>query len=449
MPSEGKRYLKGNWSRRGFLARLGEGVALLGLSGDAGLPEKKRFRLEALAGAEGIRWEAVRRSFLLPKGLVYMNNGTLGPCPGYVIDETLKAWRVLEENPADEVFGPFLEKMEQVRKKAAEFLGCSAEEMALTHNTTDGMNLIAQGLHLKRGQRVLTTEHEHPGGLAGWEYYAQREGIAIDRVPLPGPPRDAHEILERIESHLTSDTRAISVSHVTFSTGLQMPIREIADLARARNILLVVDGAQAPGMLNVNVKALGCHAYATSAHKWMLAPKGTGLLYISSEVGREIDPLPLQHGRGVYTASRGTPNVPAILGLGAAMDFLNHLGKGRVEGRALQLRDRIYEGLLQLPAGRLLSPPPGPMASAMVTWALPEDLDSAAMAQRLKEKHRVIVKVVPPSLVNGLRISAHIYNSEEDVEKLLAALRECLKSSSNGPSERMGNAGPLLGKTKK
>jgi selenocysteine lyase/cysteine desulfurase len=341
-----------------------------------------------------------------------------------VIAETLKAWRSLEENPADEAFGPFLERMEQVRQKAAEFLGCAKEEIVLTRNTTEGMNTVAQGLNLRPGQRILTTDHEHPGGTAGWEYYARRQGAVIDRITLPLPPRNAGEILDRIEAGITPDTRVISVSHVTFSTGLQLPIREIAKVARERGCLLVVDGAQAPGVLNVHVKELGCHTYATSAHKWMLAPKGTGILYLSDEAGLEIDPLFLQHGRAVYTASTGTRNVPAILGLGAAMDFLNHLGKGRVQERALSLRGQIYEALSDFPQVRVVSPPPGGMASALVTFALPEGVDNGLLAQRLKDRHRVIVKVVPPQLVNGLRVSAHVYNSEEDVEQLLAALRK-------------------------
>src|ERR1043166_7483336 len=168
-------------TRRDFLATLGitAGWMALGnasptLAGPSAVPPAN---LDSLIGPNGVDWNAVRRQFLLADGLVYMNNGSLGPSPSYVVQEAFKAWEKLEQNPVEEGFGPLLERAKAVRPRAAEFLGCSKDEIAITQNTTEGMNAIAQGLNLQAGQRVLTTDHEHPGGLVGWQYFAKRNGV--------------------------------------------------------------------------------------------------------------------------------------------------------------------------------------------------------------------------------------------------------------------------------
>jgi len=409
-------------SRRGFLAGAGLSLAALRAAGVLGADWPDVPNL-APASMNGAKWADVRQGFLLPQGLAYLNCGSLGPSPGYVLNESLKAWLELEQNPVHVGYGAMIKRMDEVRQKAAEFLGCKQAEIALTRNTTDGMNTVAQGLSLQEGQRVLTTDHEHPGGFVCWQYYAKRRGVKIDVVTLPTPPRTEGEVLERFKAKLTPATKVISVSHVTFTTGLRMPIRRIGEMARANGSLLVVDGAQAPGMISVNVKKLLCHAYATSGHKWLLGPKGTGLLYISSDTGGAIDPLLLHNGRGAYTAATGYRNVPGIVGLGAAIDLLAAVGKDRVEQRALELRAALTEGLKKQKNVRLLSPEAGSMASGMVSFALPEGADSGALARQLREKHRVVVKVLPGRPVSGLRVSTHVYNSTEDVGMLLAALR--------------------------
>jgi selenocysteine lyase/cysteine desulfurase len=368
-------------------------------------------------------WKTIRDQFLLPRDIVYLNTGTLGPCPGYVVNESLKAWLALEANPADEGFGECLRKMDGVRAKAAAFLGCETDEIALTRNTTEGMNAIAQGLHLEKGQRVLITNHEHAGGTVGWEYYARRRGVVLDTVQLPMPPGDPADILARFQEKLTPETRVVSLSHVTYTTGLRLPVREIGERARANGSLIVVDGAQAPCGVEVNLKDLGCDAYATSAHKWMLAPKGCGLLYVSKSARKQIDPLLLQHGLGAYTASTGTRDMVAVIGLGSAIDFLDRIGRKTIEQRALWLREHLVQEIRRLPRLRLVSPAAGPLAAPLLTFDLGEGVDNSALARALREKHQVIVKVVPRNIVNGLRISLHFFNTETDIERLMRALQ--------------------------
>ena len=253
--------------RRQFLHTLAGGAA-------AGLVPT----LQPLAPA------ATEREFLFTQGLTYLNTGTIGPTRRSTMDATQRAWAMLEENPIAH-YGQLAGQpmREDTRTVAAKFLGCDLDELALTGSTTAGMNAIAQGLRLGAGDRVVLTDQEHSGGLHCWQYLARHQGVELDVVAIPQAEHRTTAIVDAIAKSIRERTRVISVSHVFSSTGLRMPIAEIAALARSRGLMCVVDGAQAVGAIRVNVRELGCHAYATSGHKWLLGPKGTGLLYIAKD----------------------------------------------------------------------------------------------------------------------------------------------------------------------
>jgi selenocysteine lyase/cysteine desulfurase len=368
--------------------------------------------------------EEARSAMLLPKDLAYFNCGTLGPSPRCVLEESFEAWRKMEQDPADEGFGTFLGLAEQTRAKAAKLLGCQKDEIVITRNTTEGMNTVAQGLDWQKGDRVLTTDHEHEGGSVCWKYFAKRSGVEIDRITLPMPPGKPAEVLALLEAKLTRRTRVISVSHITFTTGLRMPLPQIAAMAKANGSLLVVDGAQAAGALDVDVKALGCDAYSTSGHKWLLGPKGTGILYIRKESADKFQPLLLDQGRSVYTTSAGTANLIGVIGLGLAIDFLAGVGKDKFQKHNMELAAYLYAKLKGLSGVRIVSPATGELSSPLVSVTLGEKADNAAVAARLREKHRIVVKLLPKEVTNGLRFSCHVYNNEEDCDRLVAALKQ-------------------------
>jgi selenocysteine lyase/cysteine desulfurase len=313
--------------------------------------------------------------------------------------------------------------MDDVRSQAAAFLGCKKDELVLTRSTTDGMNWVAQGLGLAAGDRVLTTDQEHPGGRACWDYVARKHGVVIDTVAIPPGENDARAIVDRFTKAMTPRTRVLSFSHLLSSTGLRMPVAEIAALARAHSGVAVVDGAQAAGGIAVDVMALGCHVYATSGHKWLLGPKGTGLLYLSEELGARVDPIALQGGRAAYSDSSGVSNLPGVLGLGAALDYLSAFGVAKIEAYNLALRHQAYESLATVPRIQVVSPPAGPLASPLLTYRLPEGVDSRALQLRLMQAHDVVVKVVPKQWLNGHRVSTHLFNSADDLDKLVRALK--------------------------
>ena len=360
--------------------------------------------------------------FLFSPGLHYLQTGSLGPTPRPVLEQAIAFWRELERNPTAIGYGAQEQAMDEVRHRAAGFLGCGTDELVLTRCTTDGMNQVAQGLRLSAGDRVLTTDQEHPGGRSCWDYLARTAGVGIDVVPIAPEAHDPEAIVAAFARAITPRTRVLSFSHLLSSTGLRMPVRALSLLARDRGCLAVVDGAQAAGGVAVDVKALGCHAYATSGHKWMLGPKGTGLLYLSAELGDRVDPIQLQAGRAAYSASSGVTSLPSVLGLGAAIDYVEAIGIGAIEAHNLRLRERVRAGLARLPRVMLVGAPDGPQATPLVSYRLPPAVEAHRLYQALLERHQVMVKVVPGNWFNGQRISTHLFNTEADVDALLEAL---------------------------
>ena len=361
--------------------------------------------------------------YLFTPGLVYLQTGSLGPTPRPVMERTIEAWKELELDPVRIGYGPDEVAMDGVRAQAATFLGCKTEEMVLTRSTTDGMNWVAQGVSLTSGDRILTTDQEHPGGRVGWDHVARRYGAAIDVVVIPPGENDAGAIIDRFARQITPRTRVLSFSHLLTSTGLRMPVAELSTLARARGCIVVVDGAQAAGGVAVDVQALGCHVYATSGHKWLLGPKGTGVLYLSEELGRAVDPIALQSGRAAYSDSSGVTNIPGVIGLGAAIAYHLDPGIAAIELHNLALRNRLYEALKGVPRIRVVSSPPGPLASPMLSYILPDSVDALTLHNAFRERHNVVVKVVPKNWFNGHRISTHLFNTDNDVDALVGALR--------------------------
>jgi selenocysteine lyase/cysteine desulfurase len=202
-----------------------------------------------------------------------------------------------------------------------------------------------------------------------------------------------------------------------------MPIADVAALARRKGVLCIVDGAQAVGQIDVDVKALGCDAYATSGHKWLMGPKGTGFVYINKDAGDGIAPPEWLMGKAYGSNSQGLSPMPLAVGLGEAIDRMLLLGMPHVEQHNRALARRIYTAFARMPALKLVSPPPGPLATALVAARIPDRIDSLALRKTMLDRHNVIIKMAEKRWFNGIRLSPHIFNDEEQVEEALAALR--------------------------
>ena len=389
-------------------------------------------------------WSRVGEEFLLRTGRIHFNCGSIGATPRAIVEAHKAYLDRMEEDPYAHAWSGYEEaRSEAVLDKAKDFIGArSRSEMLLTRNTTEAMNLVATGIRWEPGDEVLTTDHEHPGGILCWLHMQGMAGIRVRQIHLPTPTVDKAEILQRIEDGLTDRTRVVSVSHVNTTTGLRMPLAEIAAITRPRGILLVADGAQVPGMLDVNVRDLGVDAYASSSHKWMLAPKGTGLLYIRDEAASEIRPISASTGDGshhaVYMANGGTRNTPLMVAHGDTMDFHDVIGRPRVEARVLQLNRYLRDRLRPLATLTPVTPEDPELASAMVSY-IPTGKTVGQIYSQLAD-WGISIKQTGYNTVYGdndlprdgakvIRLSTHIFNDEEQIDRLARALADATGTS--------------------
>lgn len=364
--------------------------------------------------------------YLIADGITYMNTGTIGPCRRETIDASLKAWDDLESLPVKFYGIQGAEALaERTRTVAARFLGCDVSEIVVTNSTTSGMNAVAQGLRLAAGDRILITDQEHSGGLHCWKYFEKYYGAKIDTVAIRRGEFNSDAIVEKFKSSIDNRTKLISLSHVFSSTGLRMPVAEISALARANGILCIVDGAQAAGAIKVNVKELGCHAYATSGHKWLMGPKGTGLLYISKDAQAAIRPIQFDESYNTYNNGNGVVNLPCILGLAKAIEHLESIGMNKVEEHNLSLRNRLFDKLQNVTNMQVVSPPAGQLASPMITLLLADKFKRQAFVKMLLDKHKISIRATHPEFgFNGIRFSMHAFNTEKEVDRAADILRK-------------------------
>jgi selenocysteine lyase/cysteine desulfurase len=388
----------------------------------AGVP---LFAKEPARGEKAMRGLIPSDDLLIDPGIVHLQTGTLGLTPKPVFDATVTAARELELNPLIGAYGPGKEKLDGVRKRAAELLGCSFGEIILTGSTTAGMNMVAEGLRLSAGDRVITTDQEHHGGFLCWEWLKRRHGVELDIVAIPPGESDPQTIIDAFVRAITPRTKVISFSHILYSTGVRMPAAQICAVARDRGCISVIDGAQSVGAIPVDVRALGCHAYATTGHKWLNGPKGTGLLYLSGELGDAVDAMALQSGRQANSDATGISNIAGLHGLGAAIAYIQAIGVARIEQHNLALCTELREGLSRFPQIAFATPAEGPLVSQLVTFSI-GDVDVKKLRGTLAARHRIHVRAVEQGEYRGLRVSPHLFNSSEDIQALIRALHQLL-----------------------
>lgn len=357
----------------------------------------------------------IRNQLHIPKERLYLNTGSLGPSPMAVTDAVHEMMQQLEKNPAIENWGDLGTKMEGVRTKVGELINADPEDVILTRNTTEGLSLISQSLKLNKGDEILTTTHEHGGGEVGLEYLAATQGAVIKKLQIPAPATSKEAVIEAVVNNITPKTKVVMLSHVNTLTGLRMPFDVISKITKPKGILLIADGAQATGLISVDVKSMGVDAYAASGHKWMLGPKETGFVYWSKELQQKINPVFTSSGFGSYSASSGTRNVAVISGLGVAIDWLNLIGKEKIENRCLEIRSYCLSRLKELKGIVIISPQVDSLSTGIVSFTLKEGENRVIAGELAKED--IIVKVLPK--YNGIRISCHMFVSKPDIDRFI------------------------------
>jgi isopenicillin-N epimerase len=377
-----------------------------------------------------------RKRFLYSTDITYGNTGTLGACPRDVMDAYVQDLQRLEEELPDwpyfQADGEPLtgyQQMLSARNRIGAFVNADGKYIALMQNATMAMSCLANGIDLEAGDEVITTDQEHSGGIGGWRLRAARSGIVVKELPLDsaldGGPEAVVELFRRA---ITSRTRVLMVSQITSAFGIVMPARELCALAAEHGILSVVDGAQAIGQVPVDLQHLGCDAYVASPHKWMLAPKGTGFLYLRGDVPQRIwGTLAGSHyddwESGAFRFMQfGTGSVPIVSGLLAAFDFIDAIGLQRIVRWDHALTRQLRDGLEAIPEVHITSPAERQFAAAITTFRV-DGLSARELQNVLWEKK---IRVRAQNDRNGVRFCTHLYVAPADIEKSLAAIAEAV-----------------------
>ena len=378
-------------------------------------------------------WKEVRMQFPLKEGQTYFNNGTMGPSSGYTLNKMMGHMHYYGIHGAEIDYkngsGPALLSgyfpYEDIRKKVGQIINADFKTISLIQNATFGMNYVANGLELEKGDELLNTDQEHGGGFGAWRLLAKRNGCVYKMAKMPVPANDPEEIFDAIFKEVTKKTKVIAIPHLVSVYGTVMPVKEICAEARKRGIFTILDGAQTVGQIKVDVKDIGCDAYYSSLHKWLLAPAGSGILYINEDRIADIWTTVAsynwdnQDDHGFRIMQTGTGNPALMVGLEAALDFYNTIGPDRWSGRVKELGDYLRKGLSEIDKVTIHSSTHPEMCAGITTYAV-EGLTGPELQKTMWEREKLQPRSVGSAL---LRHSVHIYNSKAEIDKAIEVIK--------------------------
>jgi isopenicillin-N epimerase len=372
---------------------------------------------------EDAYWSELRKQFLIPEDEVYLNSGTVGSSPAPVLRAVFDGYneteKMAQQDPEDYPIWGYA-SWNEFRDPLAAFVGCKRDEIALLRNATEANSYIANGIDMKPGDEVLMTDQEHPGGEHPWNLRAKRYGVVVKKVALPKPVQNAEQVLNLFNDAITPRTRVMFFSHITTATGVVLPAKELCALARSKGVLSAVDGAHVIGMMRLNVQELGCDMYSSSQHKWLLAPKGSGFLYVRDEVIDRLWNTIATEGwddpkiRAERFQRIGSSNVPSLWGMRAAIKLAHDIGMDRIEHRHRQLCDYILSEMMKRGTESWTSPDPA-LRCAIATVNAPP-IQRMDLENWLWKTHKIRIRGGEPS---KLRFSTPYYLQRKDIDRFL------------------------------
>jgi selenocysteine lyase/cysteine desulfurase len=358
----------------------------------------------------------------------------MGPTSGYALDQMIHHMMHYNKEAATIDYkngsGPELLSgyfpYEELRTKLGKIINCDFKEVSLVQNATFGMNYVGMGLQLNKGDELLNTNQEHGGGFGAWQLLSKRKGCIYKQAILPVPANDPQQIIDAIFKEVTKKTKVIAIPHIVSGFGTVMPVKAICTEAKKRGIFTVLDGAQCVGHVKVDVKDIGCDAYYSSLHKWLLAPAGSGLLYVNKEVVSDIWSTVAsynwdnQEDHGFRLMQNGTGNAALLAGYDAAVDFFNTIGEEKWLGRIKELGCYLRSGLKEMPHVTIESSTNEAMAAGITTYGV-SGISGPDLQKTMWEQEKLQPRSVGEK---NIRHSVHIYNSKEEIDRALSIIKE-------------------------
>jgi selenocysteine lyase/cysteine desulfurase len=427
-------------ARRRFLQAVGAAGGLTALMGPEALPAGAATAPGAgltpqETAAEESLWAETQQAFTMTRSLVNLDNGFTCPCPRAVSEAVAGYIRAQEELPYALWLRNARERTAGVRTGLAQLFGTDPEQIAVTRNATEALKTVLNGFPLKPGEEILTSTHDYDSMLELLDQRERKDAIRVIKAVVPILPATMDELAGIFERAITPRTRLILASHMTYTTGQIFPIRAICEIAHRRGIDVIVDGAHAFGQLDFKLADLGCDYYATSLHKWLLAPKGTGMLFVRKDRIGTIPPLygPVSEAAGGAIRkfeSVGVQDSSRVLGIGDALAFHNAIGARRKEERLRYLKNYWAERLRRLPNIRLYTPLE-PEASCGIAAVGIEAVDPTALHDYLWDAHRIHTSrgyYEAGGKMRFLRISPNLYTTLKELDYFCAVMERVAAS---------------------
>ena len=427
------------YTRRDFIGALGGSAAGLATGAAFDPAGFSRF-LDTVAAVTGSPdevardedfWYEVQQAFTVDRSLVNLNNGGVSPAPTIVQDAMKRHLDYSNEAPVYTMWQILEPQKEGVRQRLARAFGCSAEEIALTRNASEGLQISQFGFDLDAGDEVLTTNQDYGRMITTFKQRERRDGIRMVQFSSPTPSEDPDEIVRLFEQHITPRTRLILMCHIINITGQILPVKGVVAMARARGIPVIVDGAHAFAHFRFTHADLDCDYYASSLHKWLLAPIGTGMLYVRKDKIRDLWPLQAAAETqdddirkfeeiGTHPAANG-------LAIAEALTFHQGIGAERKEARLRYLTHYWAERLLQHDGIRLHTSL-DPRFSCAIGNVEIVGVDPSALATHLWDKYRIIVVPIKHAEFQGLRVTPNVYTTLEELDRFADAMEDVVRN---------------------
>ncbi|HDL18065.1 MAG TPA: aminotransferase class V-fold PLP-dependent enzyme [Bacteroidetes bacterium] len=385
---------------------------------------------EEIAGDEAFWFEA-QQAFTVDRSIINLNNGGVSPSTAIVQEAMKKHQDFSNEAPTYTMWQILEPQREGVRQRLARVFGCDSEEIALTRNASEGLQICQLGIDLKKGDELLTTTQDYGRMITTWRQRERREGLVLKMFPFPVPAEDPDEVVSLFEQNITPKTKVILLCHVINLTGQIMPVKKIVQMARGKGVPVIVDGAHAFAHFEFKQKDLDCDYYATSLHKWLCAPFGTGLLYVRKNKIKNLWPMmaaPKSMENNIRKFEEiGTHPAAPYLAIAEAITFHQGIGAKRKEERLRYLRNYWAKRLLQNDRVKLHTSLK-PEFSCGIANVQIEGIDPGRLTQYLWKQHKIIVTPIKHKEIQGIRVSPNVYTLPKELDRFCDAVETVIKN---------------------
>ncbi len=418
-------------SRRNFLAQAGTALALpafLNRAQAEGLENANR-QLSGLspqqAATDEDYWAWIKNEYTVSPNLLNLNNGGVCPQPKAVQDAHIRFYQYCNEAPSYYMWRVLDQGREALRQKLAEVAGCEADEIAINRNATEGLNTIIFGLDLKAGDEVILTKQDYPNMINAWKQREKREGVKLVWLNLELPQENDDYFVDKFVSAFTSRTKVVHITHVINWVGQVQPARKIADAAHKRGIEVIVDGAHSFAHMDYKIPDLGCDYFATSLHKWLCAPFGSGMMWVRKDKIKKIWALLSNNepdGPDIRKfESLGTRSFASEMAIGTAVDFHNGIGSERKFARLHYLQRYWTDQARDMP-GVTIHTPKSPKYGGAIALVSVAGMTPAEVDRELFGRAKIHTTSIVWENISGVRITPNVYTSRKDLDRLVGTL---------------------------